>query len=288
MRLVVLGALVFVAACGGGKPAAAPAQATTTSAGAAGDDAMTDLVEHHRHHHHGGVLMFVAMSIDSLGVSPEQQATIAKIQGDLSAKLEPTRVAERKLMAALADGVTAANVDRAKIDAAIGELGAASASVHDAATDALNQLYAALTPPQRIALTHKVRAHWEVWKVANPDDPKAPDGGHIGVLAKELGLSQEQIDKVRANLAALHAQPGDLQQADAHVQDFEKGFASGAFDAKSLTRANDVNRQLDAWGATRLARFCEAATATLTPDQRTKLAAMLREHLDHNDEGRTE
>jgi len=31
------------------------------------------LMEHHRHHHHGGVTLFIAMSLDTLGVSPNSR-----------------------------------------------------------------------------------------------------------------------------------------------------------------------------------------------------------------------
>ncbi|HSQ66771.1 MAG TPA: Spy/CpxP family protein refolding chaperone [Polyangiaceae bacterium] len=286
----LVGLVVACTACSGAAkrpPTEAPG---ASAASASEDDGMTDLVEHHRHHHHGGVLMFVVMGIDSLGVSPEQQDAITKIQADLSAKIEPTRVAERRLLAALADGVAAESLDRAKIDAAIEELGAASATIHGAAAEALDRLHAALTPPQRVALAGKVRANWEVWKVANTDD-KAPDGGHVGALAKELNLSEGQVAKVRATLSASPsgASPAlDLAQADAYVKQLEKAFASDSFEAKALDHADEVNRALDGWGAAHLARFCEAVMPVLTADQRARLADMLREHLSHGDEGRTD
>src|ERR1700683_2786957 len=77
--------------------AAAPTIATTSPVTASGsmpvdsDEELTaDLREHHRHHH-GGFVMFVAMSLDSLGsetgptpgasdTSPQQSAAITAIQ----------------------------------------------------------------------------------------------------------------------------------------------------------------------------------------------------------------
>src|ERR1700683_3269289 len=88
---VVLGTSSVMVGCGGGnatsgQPATATATtatATTTTASPEDDESAADLGEHHRHHHHGGVTMFIAMSLDSLGVSPEQEKAIEKIQGDL-------------------------------------------------------------------------------------------------------------------------------------------------------------------------------------------------------------
>jgi hypothetical protein len=45
------------------------------------------------------------------------------------------------------DGVAAANLDETTVDAAIAQVSAAAATVHDASTDALNELHAVLTPP---------------------------------------------------------------------------------------------------------------------------------------------
>src|SRR5580658_6163621 len=152
--------------------ASAPPPATPPTASAAtaptaspeDDQSSADLGEHHRHHHHGGVTMFIAMSLDSLGVSKDQAAAIEKIQGDLFAKMEPAHVAEQNVLNVLADGIAAGTIDGAKVDAAIDGVKAASAGLHEATIDALNQLHAALTPEQRAALVDKVEAHWEVWK----------------------------------------------------------------------------------------------------------------------------
>src|SRR5271165_5494087 len=137
--------------CAGEKATSAPA-ATPTAAAAPlaspGEDeeSAADLGEHHRHHHHGGVTMFIAMSLDSLGVSPEQQAAIEKIQGDLFAKMEPAHVAEQNLLNVLADGIAAGKIDTKKVDAAVDAIKVASTGVHEAVAASLNQLHATLTP----------------------------------------------------------------------------------------------------------------------------------------------
>jgi hypothetical protein len=80
---------VALGACAGASTDSASAVAPTSTA--ADDRAASDVTEHHRHHHHGGVTMFIAMSLDTLGTSPDQHALIEKIQANLFAKMEPAR-----------------------------------------------------------------------------------------------------------------------------------------------------------------------------------------------------
>lgn len=150
-------------------PAAAP-----TSAGIENDDAVAGLMEHHRYHHHGGLTLFIAMSLDTLGISPEQRTAVEKIRTELHARMEAADAAERNLEATLADGVAAASIDTAKVDADVAQLTAAAAGVHDASCDALNKLHDELTPPQRAALVDKVESHWAVWKKTNAEESGIP------------------------------------------------------------------------------------------------------------------
>src|SRR5580698_771239 len=198
-----LATIVGVVGCGGGTPpaasqtapapsastAAAPPPAATSDVAAAGttpteeeDESMADVKEHHRHHHHGGFAMFIAMSLDSLGTTPEQDATIVKIRDDMHAKMQPAHDAEKNLLSILADGVAAGRIDKAKVDTAIEKLATASAAVHDAVADSLNQLHAVLTPPQRVALVEKVEAHFKVWGHANAEEEGTTKEGHHGHL----------------------------------------------------------------------------------------------------------
>jgi Spy/CpxP family protein refolding chaperone len=262
-------------------PAAAPEAAGPSPED---EESAADLGEHHRHHHHGGVVMFIAMTLDSLSVSPEQQAAVEKIQGDLFAKMEPAHVAEQKLLNVLADGIAAGKINGAKVDAAIGSVKAASAGLHKACVDSLNQLHAALTPEQRAALADKVEAHWEVWKEANGQEEKPGDAAHpshLELLAKDLNLTADQVEKIRATFAEkVKRQPlkFDPDQVETYVQDFGTAFKGETFDAKTLQHGPFVHQHLAVWGAKRLAHFYEAIDPLLTPEQRTKLSAQLKEH----------
>jgi Spy/CpxP family protein refolding chaperone len=283
---VLFGALAAVG-CGGASANARP-PATAASASDV-DEVAAGLTEHHRHHHHGGVTLLVALSLDTLGISPEQRPAVEKIRRDLHARMEPARAAQQRLAAVLADGVAAANLDATTVDAAIAQVSAAAAIVHDAATDALNELHTVLTPPERAALVDKVEAHWSVWQKANAEetDPANPEGSRLAMLTTDLGLTQDQVDKIRAGLGeGMKAVPRlDLQEIATHIQAFGNAFRSEKFDAKALTGANGANAHLAGWGAAHLAHFVEAVSPVLTPDQRAEFAQRLREHSVHSNGG---
>ena len=269
--------------------ASAPAPAESAAAAAPApspedEDASADLGEYHRHHHHGGVTMFIAMSLDSLGVSPDQAAKIEKIQGDLFAKMEPAHVAEQKVLNLLADGIAAGKIDEAKVKAAIEGVKASSSGVHAAVTKSLNDLHAALTPEQRAALVDKVEAHWEAWKNTNNQDEAAGDEahpGHLDRVAKDLDLTADQVTKIRATFGervSKHPLKFDASQVDAHIQEFGTAFKSDKFDAKALKHGAFAHQHVAVWGTWRMAHFYEAVGPVLTPEQRTKLSAELKEH----------
>jgi Spy/CpxP family protein refolding chaperone len=270
--------------CGGAAASQPPA---ATAAPASSDDEVTaGLMEHHRHHHHGGVTLFLAMSLDTLGVSPEQRAAVERIRTELHASMEPAHVAEQNLVSVLADGLAAGAIDAAKVEAAIAQLSTAAAAVQDAPATALDELHGLLTPAQRAALADKVEAHWAVWQKANAEESvqAKPEGGHVAALAVDLDLTKDQVDTIRARLAdGMKAMPPlDPQTITAHLHRFGEAFRAEQLDARALTAASSANAHLAAWGAAQMARLVEAASPVLTPEQRAAFAQRLREHATHN------
>jgi Spy/CpxP family protein refolding chaperone len=252
------------------------------------EEVASELVDRLRHHHHGGVGMFIAMSLDTLGTTPDQHDAIEKIQSNLKTKFEPAHGAEQKVMTLLADGIAAGKIDRPKVDAAVARLGTASAGVHAAVIDALNQLHAVLNPGQRMALVDKVEAHWEVWKEANAaagDPAEKPEHGRLETMTRELALTPDQVDKIKARIKS-SGELGpkfDPEKVTAHLTALGNAFESDNFDAKALGPGEGVSGPMATWATAGMARFYEAATPVLTPDQRTKLAERIREHANHKD-----
>jgi Spy/CpxP family protein refolding chaperone len=290
-----LALLLGAGACGGSaQESTAPATAADvtdvapagTAEAAYDDDSTAELKDHDRHHHHGGFAMFIAMSLDSLGTSPEEDANLAKIQADIRAKLQPAHDAEKNLMLTLADGVAAGNIDQAKVDAAVAQVSSAAAGVHDAVADSLNQLHEVLTPEQRVALADKVEAHLQVWRDANSDgEPsKVAREGRLAELQKSLALTQDQVEKVRATLSSSMARTGqyDWKEGEASLEAFRTAFVADHFDAKSLGMGGAANAHIATWGAARMSRFYEAVGPVLSADQRARLADILRRHANYS------
>jgi Spy/CpxP family protein refolding chaperone len=267
--------------------ASSAAAAGSAQAGSTADDEALneELRDYHRHHHHGGVTMFISMAIDTLGLDPAKKAPIEKIQSDLQAKMVPARDAEHDLLSTIADGVAAGKIDTAKVDAAVAKVGTASAGIHAATTDAMTQLHDALAPAERAALVDKVKAHAEVWRKVNVDEKATSKekGAHLAKLTELLSLTPDQVDKITTALSAdMPVTPqNDPKATDAYVQAFATAFVADKFDAKSLAAPATASAgHIARHGGARMARFFEAVTPVLTPDQRTKLAAHLRERLD--------
>ncbi len=266
----------------GGSADVAEAQPAQPGTGMDEDESTTDLAMHHRHHHHGGMAMFIAISLDQINTTPDQKAAIEKIKTDLYAKMEPAHAAEKNVLTAVADAIASGQFDQAKLDTSIAEVGTQSGTIHDAISDSLNQLHATLTPPQRQALVDKMQAHFEVWHSANaPEEDK--EHGHLAHLAKELGMTQDQVDKSRAAYEqAIGGVPHfDRAEADAHLKAFGEAFVSDQFDAKSLPTKGELNSHMAVWGINRMIKLYEAVTPNLTPDQRTKLADNIRHHANY-------
>jgi Spy/CpxP family protein refolding chaperone len=266
-----------VAAAPTAPPVAAPPPNPTGAEVTEGQD--------HREHHHGGVLALVVMSLKDLDLTADQQAAVEKIKTDVLASMEPARTAEKDFANTLADGVAAGKVDRAKVDASIGKLVTQVQASHDASLTALNQLHAALTPAQRAKLVDELQGHWEKWKEAqgkDETDDKQHHPGHMLALVRELGLTQDQADKIKASFRdKMKAAPQDHahKEVQDHLTAFGTAFKADTFDAKKVAAGGKAaGGHIAKWGATRRARFLEAAAPILTPDQRTKLAQTIRDH----------
>jgi Spy/CpxP family protein refolding chaperone len=307
LRSAIAVAALAVSAASFGCGESTPAATTPGASGTTGPAVGTPMTgagaeqsegDEHRRGHHGGVAMLIAMSIHDLDLSADQKAKVEQIRTDLLAKLEPARTAGKDLAGVLADGVAAGAVDRAKADAAIDKLVTQTQGIHDATADAMNQLHAALTGPQRATLVDKLNEHFEKWKEANgheEQDGQPHRSGHLMALVKDLSLSQDQAQKIKTSFHDLmkagappgapaapaggSANPQDHQHKEVadHMQAFATAFKADAFDAKTLSTETAANGHMAKWGATRMERFLEAAAPVLTSDQRTKLAQIIRD-----------
>jgi Spy/CpxP family protein refolding chaperone len=241
----------------------------------------TSDADEHRRAHHGGVGMLIGMSVRDLDLSADQKVAVEKIRADMQPKLEPLRAAARDLSTLLADGVAAGSVDKAKVDKAIDKLVAQTKTMQAASSEALGKLHAVLTPAQRAALVDKVGENWEKWKASHGQDEKDEKehkSGHLLALVHDLGLTQEEAQKIKAAFQAkMKPAPQDHEHKEVqeHLQKFGVAFKAEKFDPKTVS-SEKADSHMARWGATRRAMFLEAAAPVLTPDQRTKLADKIR------------
>lgn len=245
--------------------------------------AIEEMREHHRHHHHGGIAMFIAMSVDSLGLPDEEQAQVDRIQTNLESGLMLSRAAEQATLSAIIDGVAAGAIDMGRLNAGLARVDAAAANVHAATQNALNDLHAALTPAEREDLVDKVESHWQIWRQVSLEDASVTNekGSFLAGLAFALDLTEAQIKAIELGLASspAHDKSG-TEKVEAYVKSFAKTFEEEKFDASKLAAANEANLHVARSGEARMAHIYEVVTHVLSPEQRTKLAARLQEHLD--------
>jgi hypothetical protein len=253
------------------------------------DDAMvTGLHEHHRHHQHGGITQFVELSLDTLGEDATRHDKVQELQAALHLCMGPVEALEEPLLHLVADGVAAGTVDLTKVDAAAQALEQSAETIHACVAAPLNALHATLLAPERAELGEKVRAHWEVWRQENHDAALAAKdpGSRLADLAAELHLDQARVAQLSTALAALARAPAvkfDVDQVQRQVIAFGGAFVGDAFDATRVT--TNSTAYLTSHGSRRMARFYATVTPLLTPEERTTLAAHLREHADHHPAG---
>jgi Spy/CpxP family protein refolding chaperone len=262
--------------------AAASASNAEAAQQAAEDESIQYELQSQHRHHHRGFAGLVFMAVETLGIAPNQQMVVEKLRKELYAKMRPLREANGALLRLLGDSIAAGTIDKTKVHAAVAKVFVASSAVPGAAVDTLNELHATLRPEQRIAFVDKVDAHWTAWKESNVGDQATEDTkphGYLAGLAKELGLTSEQVDKVCASFDRKKdsKKPFDASVTDAYLRAFGTAFVADTFDAKEFPTSATDNTRVVVWGAERMARFYEALTPALNADQRMRVAEKLRQ-----------
>jgi Spy/CpxP family protein refolding chaperone len=258
--------------------------------------------------------MFIA-SLESVELKPEQKTAVEGIESDLAKLGEQHKEIGSKLANDVADGAEAGKIDHKKTDADIKEIVKAIEGTVPATQDAMTRLYKTLDAAQRKQLVETMRAkakemgehgmgehgmdehHGEHGKGEHGDHGKGEPGEHgkgehaagehhgdHGPMHElgELELTAEQREKIHTKIEAeMKAQEASKkQQMEAtkkHMDAIGDAFASDKFDAKKLgvgKQAPEMAKKM----ATMRVKMAEIVTGVLTPEQRTKFAAHIREH----------
>jgi Spy/CpxP family protein refolding chaperone len=107
-------------------------------------------------------------------------------------------------------------------------------------------------------------------------------GGPMGHMGDELGLTPEQKEKLHtkleAQMKAQHAMMKEKMAAtEKHMEAIGTAFESDKFDAKKAgvgTQAPDMVKAM----ATAKVQMAETVLSVLTPEQRPKFLAQIKEH----------
>ncbi len=257
------------------------------------------------------------VSLDSVELTPDQKPPIEGIKSDLISHGEPAKEPREKLEADVADGITAGKLDHAKVDADIKAMTAAVTANIPVVQDDMNRLYKALTPEQRKKLIETMREKGKQMRAEHEGmehggemhehGDKGPGhehehenmgGEHMGEghehggpgtgegpmakMGDELGLTPEQKEKLHTKLEAqMKAQHATMKEkmaaAEKHMEAVGAAFESDKFDAKKVgvgTQAPDMVKAM----ATAKVQMAETVLSVLTPEQRPKFLAQIKEH----------
>jgi Spy/CpxP family protein refolding chaperone len=227
---------------------------------------------------HGMGLVGGALKLDSL-TAAQRTAIEALVQTRRTAEV-PVRQADAQVLTVLAQQVEQANIDRQALAPSVSARDTAAVAARNVDLDTAQKLHDLLTPAQRGQLVDGIEAKFQ----GHADGGPGAGGhrGHLGEIAKKLGLTDQQKQQIMANFHAQH-------QADAGHPDFRgagkawlESFRADTFNATSAAPnvATTVEQHAD-----RMEDLLVAAVPVLTPAQRSQLATHLRTRAAHESRG---
>jgi Spy/CpxP family protein refolding chaperone len=247
--------------------------------------------------HHAGMAGPLVMSLESVELRPDQKSVVQGIESDLEKLGEKPKEAGRALAADLADGVAAGKINHAKTDADVRAIAKAIEGIEPGIQDAANRLHKTLDPAQRKKLVETMRARGQEMHErgmashgAGPEKHGAgghAEGGPLGKLGEVLALTPEQREKLKTKLEAQYkAKEGAMKDQKAaamkHMTAIGDAFEKDQFDAKKVGLAAKAPDMAKTMANQRIA-FAETVLGVLTPEQRSKFAAHIRERTGDGD-----
>ena len=233
----------------------------------------------HGHHWHRMGLIGDALKLDSL--TPQQRTAIEQLAQTRKAAEVPVRQADAQVLTVLAQQVEQASINKQALAPTMSAKEAAAATARTADLDTVQKLHDLLTPAQRAQLVDGIEAHFDGHgKGEGKGEGRGGHHGHLGEIAKKLGLTDQQKQQIFANLRAeQQGQPdagahGNPAAAKAWIE----SFRGDAFNA-SASAANEPERMERR--ANRMEDLLVAAVPVLSPAQRAELATHLRARAAH-------
>jgi Spy/CpxP family protein refolding chaperone len=231
-----------------------------------------------------GPLKLLGDAMGDVPLTAAQRAQVEQLATDAEARHADARAARQALVLALADQVQSGAVDRPALQPKIDALSAAIAKAQPADRSSLEQLHAVLTADQRTAFVDALEARIAEHK------GKALESHPLKRWADDLKLSVDQRAQI---MTALHdrfakAAHGDhpehaWMEGAHHGEKVLAAFKQDRFVLDEVAPARDVS-QAAAKMSDHVLGLAETVLPLLTADQRSLLAAKLRERANAGEE----
>lgn len=204
----------------------------------------------------------VALGAD-IGLRDDQRKSLEALRATLATKNDAVRTEGKALANMLADALEKGSLDKTAADAQVAKIAAASAAARPDIQAAIAKVHAILDPAQREAVAAAMKDH---------KGKHFGGKGHMLAMVKDLDLTSEQKDALKAVWHAQHEKSGDHQTKKIAFLAALDSFAKPDFDATSLPE----HHKTPASFAERGVAMVQAAIPILDQAQRVKLAAALR------------
>jgi Spy/CpxP family protein refolding chaperone len=266
VSLTALSGALALAACSSQSPNAnAPASAVADPQGAT---AAGETREHNP-------LLAGAWKLPDL--TADQEVKLKSIEDDLHAASAPRRAAQKELAEIFATGLEKGALDEAAANAKIDQIAQLADAEKAKTGDSLDALHAMLTPAQRAEVVELTKAAWKEHKEGFKHHEGGGFGMHMKQLAEDLKLTDDQKQAFKDEFEKMpHPDKSQFEGMKAKMKAVGDAFASDTFDAKALG-VGDKGATMAKNFATRMERMVEASIKILDANQRTLLAAKIRE-----------
>jgi Spy/CpxP family protein refolding chaperone len=206
-----------------------------------------------------------------------------------SAQVAATR---KRLLVLLADGIAAGTFDDAAIAKDLQDMSAAASEREPAVVQALIQLHEGLTPEQSKTVISTVRQGLATLSSNSSAPSKVPQAlvqQRVGQITDQVGLSPAQQAQVKSDIVdAFKLYAPDLKEEQAaraaQVEAMCKDFTNLYYrpSVASVSAGSELVEK-----STRLIALIKKLTGILTPAQRARAAAVVRErnNLDPSEDG---
>jgi Spy/CpxP family protein refolding chaperone len=237
-----------------------------------------DASQPHGHHGHKMGLVGAALKLDSLTAA--QRSSIEQLVQTRRTAEVPVRQADAQVLTLLAQQVDQAAINRQALAPTVSARESAALSARTVDLDTVQKLHDLLTPAQRGQLVDAVEAHAGQFAGHFKGDG-GMGGGHLGMIAKKLGITDQQKQQIVANLRAEHANSADAgthPDFRAAGKAYLEAFRGDTFNASAA--APNLQPMMDRH-ADRMEDLLTAALPVLSPAQRSELSTHLRERAAH-------